>query len=43
MKVELRRIYDISSGGTPSKKCNDYYDGGKIKWVKTDDFKKIFI
>ena len=43
MKVELGRIYDISSGGTPSKKCEDYYNGGKIKWVKTGDLKKKYL
>ena len=43
MKVELGRIYDISSGGTPSKKCKDYYDGGKIKWVKTGDLKEKYL
>ena len=43
MKVELEKIYDISSGGTPSKKCNDYYDDGKIKWVKTGDLKEKYL
>lgn len=43
MKVELGKIYNISSGGTPSKKCNDYYDGGKIKWVKTGDLKEKYL
>ncbi len=43
MKVELGKIYNISSGGTPSKKCREYYDGGKIKWVKTGDLKEKYL
>lgn len=43
MKVKLGEIYNITSGGTPSKKCNEYYDGGNIKWVKTGDLKEKYL
>ncbi|MEY8523642.1 restriction endonuclease subunit S [Lachnospiraceae bacterium 38-10] len=43
MKIELGKIYNISSGGTPSKKCGEYYKDGNIKWVKTGDLKEKYL
>lgn len=34
--VRLDEIYQTSSGGTPSRKCTQYY-GGNIPWVKTKE------
>ncbi len=42
-KVRLGDIYNISSGGTPSRKNLEYYSGGTINWVKTGDLKKKYI
>ena len=42
MKVELGEIFEISSGGTPSKKHPEYY-GGKIPWIKTGDLKEKYL
>ena len=38
MLTTLGNIFDIGSGGTPSKKHTEYY-GGNIPWVKTGDLK----
>lgn len=37
--VELGKVFKISSGGTPSRKREDFYSNGKISWVKTGDLK----
>ena len=42
-KVKLGEIYNISSGGTPSKKHKEYYENGTIKWVKTGDLKEKYL
>jgi type I restriction enzyme S subunit len=42
-KVKLGDLYKITSGGTPSKKCVDYYETGNIPWVRTGDLKKKYI
>ena len=42
-KVKLGELYNISSGGTPSKKNKEYYENGTIKWVKTGDLKEKYL
>jgi len=42
-KVKLGELYNISSGGTPSKKHKEYYENGTIKWVKTGDLKDKYL
>ena len=42
MKKKLGDIYEISSGGTPSKSHPEYF-GGDIPWVKTGDLKTKYL
>ena len=42
-KLKLRELYKISSGGTPLKSNDAYYNGGDIKWVKTGDLKEKYL
>ena len=40
--MELKKlgdIFKITSGGTPSKKKEEYYLDGDIPWIKTGDLK----
>ena len=37
--VKLGEVFKISSGGTPSRKRDDFYLNGNIPWVKTGDLK----
>ena len=34
---ELGNLFQISSGGTPSRKESDYWENGEIPWVKTGE------
>ena len=42
MKMTLGDIFEIGSGGTPSKTKTEYY-GGDIPWVKTGDLKEEYL
>ena len=41
-KQKLGDIYNTSSGGTPSRKKDEYYNGN-IPWIKTGELKNIFV
>lgn len=41
--VKLGDLYKITSGGTPSRRNNEYYNDGKIPWVKTGDLKSMYL
>jgi type I restriction enzyme S subunit len=36
-------IYNTGSGGTPTRKRPDYFDGGRIEWVKSQELLDQFI
>lgn len=42
-RVKLGDVFNITSGGTPSRKKNEYYEHGNIPWVKTGDLKQKYI
>ena len=42
MKYKLGEIFEVSSGGTPSKSHPEYY-GGSIPWIKTGDLKSEYL
>ena len=42
MTITLGDVFEIGSGGTPSKKHAEYY-GGSVPWVKTGDLKSEYI
>ena len=37
--AKLSEICNIQSGGTPSRSCVEYWENGKIPWVKISDIK----
>jgi type I restriction enzyme S subunit len=39
----LKEVYRTSSGGTPSRKVDEYYEGGNINWVKSKELHDRFI
>lgn len=41
--VKLGSLFDITSGGTPSRKNKVYYENGDIPWVKTGDLKNMYL
>ena len=41
--VRLDSLYKTSSGGTPSRKKSEYYDGGNVPWLKTKELNDLFI
>ena len=43
MMARLGDLYQITSGGTPSRKQLDYYQDGTIPWVKTGDLKEKYL
>ena len=42
MKYKLGEIFEVGSGGTPSKNHPEYY-GGSIPWIKTGDLKSEYL
>lgn len=42
-RKKLGDIFEIASGGTPSRKINDFYKNGDIPWVKTGDLKEMYL
>lgn len=40
---KIGEVCKTSSGGTPSKKHNEYYDGGTIPWLRSGEVNKVFI
>lgn len=41
--ARLGDLYQITSGGTPSRKHLEYYQNGTIPWVKTGDLKEKYL
>lgn len=41
--ARLGDLYQITSGGTPSRKHIEYYQEGTIPWVKTGDLKEKYL
>ncbi len=41
--ARLEDIFVITSGGTPNRKNNEYYDNGTVPWVKTGDLKEKYV
>jgi type I restriction enzyme S subunit len=41
--VVIGDIFKVSSGGTPSKKKDEYFHDGNIAWIKTGDLKGRYV
>ena len=41
--AKLGDFYKITSGGTPSRSHEEYYENGSIPWVKTGDLKSKYL
>lgn len=41
--AKLGELFPVTSGGTPSRKHQEYYQGGTIPWVKTGDLKEKYL
>jgi len=39
-EIDIGDVCDLETGGTPSSKRKDYYDGGDIKWLVSGDIHK---
>lgn len=37
--IKLKELAEISSGGTPSRKKNEYWNNGNVPWIKISDLK----
>jgi type I restriction enzyme S subunit len=35
--IKLGALFNVSSGGTPSRSEPTFYEGGDIHWIKTGD------
>ena len=42
-KGKLGEIFKTTSGGTPSRKQNEYFDDGTIDWVKSKELGDVFV
>lgn len=42
-KIRLGDLFNISSGGTPSRSKSEFWDNGIIPWVKISDMKSMYI
>ena len=40
---KLGEVFETSSGGTPSKNHNEYYEGGNIPWLRSGEISKGLI
>lgn len=42
-EVSLGDVVETTSGGTPSRKCEEYYQNGIIDWVKSKELNRSFL